>query len=419
MITVQVITRDDPHSLVISRHMLSDAAQDHSKDRDEELTLRAQVNARCQDLISVVGGRLEFLHRSVRDFLDESKSVSKELDGHAGYYFDAHFTLIASYVFLIKKHSTAAKSGIGGENLKSTIVNWCNEALMQMRTVPFSPWAECLVRELGDSMRFMDQGARRDHWSVFLPDGLTDTDNTPQRALEQPDLISHLIQLDLVSYVAALLKTPSTSLGAKKGRPYLDFALRGSYRPQGYPKDRSSMVPLHEPPDTCSLAMVELLLKLGSDVNESWGSLPLPLATVDGHHADVYDADVDCPVLRVELAIGLSSPQNSIEPNTVWNLFLGSLPSGPQMNEDREKIAWLLIEHGARSIDNSMMRMTHRPYHGGVEEMAVDERLVNAFGERQAGLMQRQLIENEIAESGRSSESGRWWPWSSIRNMIG
>jgi hypothetical protein len=178
MTTVQVITRDDPHSLVLSQCMPSDNSQDRSKDCDEGLVIRAQVNARCQDLISVVGGRLEFLHRSVRDFLDESKSVSRGLDGHAGYYFDAHFTLLASYVFLIKRYSAAAKSGIGGEDLTATIMDWCNKALVQMPMVPFSPWEDFLVRQLDDSTHFIYRGLRSDHWSVYLPDGNVDKDNT-------------------------------------------------------------------------------------------------------------------------------------------------------------------------------------------------------------------------------------------------
>ena len=80
--------------------------------------LRAMVNGRCQDLLTVIGPediddcdsndpeylcRIEFLHRSVQDFLNESK-MQERLDQYAGLAeFNVHLTLFACYTFLIKR----------------------------------------------------------------------------------------------------------------------------------------------------------------------------------------------------------------------------------------------------------------------------------------------------------------------------
>ena len=77
------------------------------------------MNGRCQDLLAVICPqdindrnsndpeylcRIEFLHRSVQEFLNRSKSVQERLEQYADYaIFDAHFTLLACYVFLIRK----------------------------------------------------------------------------------------------------------------------------------------------------------------------------------------------------------------------------------------------------------------------------------------------------------------------------
>ena len=140
------------------------------------------VNGRCQDLLTVTGlediddgdsndpeylCRIEFLHRSVRDFLHESKSVQERLGQYAGLTeFDAHLTLFACYVFLIKKaHKTIRVEHfdpLGGRRhytddwtsiaFQKAARNWSNEACFHMRSISPGPPCASLLKALDDGM---------------------------------------------------------------------------------------------------------------------------------------------------------------------------------------------------------------------------------------------------------------------------
>lgn len=144
---------------------------------------RALVNGRCQDLLAVVGPqdmndwdsvdpeylyRIEFLHRSVQDFLKKSASVQQRLEQYAGHAnFNVHFTLFACYVFLIKRaykmirvehfcllsgrrHYIDDWASIAFQRAGRS---WSSEAFFHMRSI--SPGRQCasLLKELDDGMQ--------------------------------------------------------------------------------------------------------------------------------------------------------------------------------------------------------------------------------------------------------------------------
>jgi hypothetical protein len=111
-----VMVDEHPNELATKTAIKSNHIWDHPHEVEKT---RALVNGRCQDLLAVIGPqdmndwdsvdpeylyRIEFLHRSVQDFLNRSESVQRRLEQYGGYAdFDVHFTLFACYAFLIKR----------------------------------------------------------------------------------------------------------------------------------------------------------------------------------------------------------------------------------------------------------------------------------------------------------------------------
>jgi hypothetical protein len=133
--------------------------------------IRAKVNRRCQDLLSVVvpnhskdhevkGSprlcRIEFLHRSVQDFLQQRGPVSEKLERLAGPGFDADRTLIACYIFIIKKSGWLSNSTPG----------WSTQALLYLSRIgdEYDASAARLLQELDQAMQLVF-GRGREHWS--------------------------------------------------------------------------------------------------------------------------------------------------------------------------------------------------------------------------------------------------------------
>lgn len=77
--------------------------------------------------------RVEFLHRSVQEFMNQSPSVLEELDNIAGVDFEANTTLLACYIFLIKKGPAILKAHDSAE--RSVVTAWSTEALLQLRSI--------------------------------------------------------------------------------------------------------------------------------------------------------------------------------------------------------------------------------------------------------------------------------------------
>jgi hypothetical protein len=243
----------------------------------------------------------------VQDFLKGSEAVQSRLDNYAGQaIFDAHFSLLACYVFLIKRALKFRGDYLSG--IREIATNWCAEALFHMRELPARPSTTNLLYALDHGMQMLYNSLGSFHWANYLvEDPLSYRKDNPLHDLDvfergNRDLLGHLIETGLISYVEALLKSNPRLLQAKKGRPYLDYALRYKINAPF----RSTL--FRHPRADGADAMVTLLLNLGCDVNE-----------VVYSHGN----------------------------RTVWDSYLYYLYDHNMKDDLDRKIAWLLINNGA------------------------------------------------------------------------
>jgi hypothetical protein len=124
---------------------------------------RARLNSRCQDLLSVHVPtqstretatlmksesyrlcRIEFLHRSVQEFLKQSEGVSEKLERLVGPGFNVDRTLLACYVFLTKK---------AGQTFHKMSIYWSTQALLHLASVgdEYDAPASRLLQDLDES----------------------------------------------------------------------------------------------------------------------------------------------------------------------------------------------------------------------------------------------------------------------------
>lgn len=345
MAAVQVMIHDRPDKLATTAPIESNYTWDH--EHEIEVT-KARVNSRCQDLLAAVIPsanrlkpevhdtplkelyRIEFLHRSVKDFLQESKAVQSRLDEYAGHtVFDTHFTLTACYVFLVKRasrfdgnyhrHTLLFRDGgykFDGTyhgSIRDIATDWCNKALFHRSNVPeiFAPSTLNLLSALDNDMQLLHASLGDCHWSNYLVEGATLFSEPLHRhdldVIERGDrdLLGHIIEMGLSCQVETLLKSDQNLLRGKKGRPYLDYVLR--------PKLDAPFRSKHSEQARTTYAMVELLLNMGCGVNE----------VVDMHGN-----------------------------RTIWDSYLYYIHD-QRMNTDRDrKTTWLLISNGARQTGN-------------------------------------------------------------------
>lgn len=399
MAAVQVMIHDRPDRLAISAPIACNYPWDH---HEEIKVTTARVNSRCQDLLAVVGPaspkndlpfasqlhRIEFLHRSVRDFLNGSESVQRRLDGYAGEaIFDAHLALLACYVFFVKRASKWDKhSDIHIEELQQAAIVWCAEALRHIRELPARPSTMSLLDALDEGMRVLYSRLGTFHWSNYLFERPMSYQTPPKfhdlDVIERGgrDLLGHLIEIGLISHVEALLKLDPSLLRAKKGRPYLDYALRYERRP-GF----GSIHRFTTHPD---FAMVELLLNSGCEVNE--------VVQTHGNR-------------------------------TVWDSYIYYAFSLGMNDEYHRKITWLLINHGATQSENRIASALGNAYprslkHDDAEEvkltkhprmLSMVESLVQLFGASEAEAMQQHMLRNDRDRSWKAI-----FPWLGPRRPL-
>jgi hypothetical protein len=365
-----VIVSDSPYDMAISAHVEKEYLWNDPVETD---IVRAKVNRRCQDLLSVVmpnqrkdpevNGlkhlcRIEFLHRSVQDFLQQCEPVSEKLERLAGHEFNANRTLLACYIFTIKN------SG----RLSNNTPVWSTQALLHLSRIgdEYDMSAARLLQELDQAMQ-VAFGRGHEHWSNRASEAPSLESShliSPEIAERgNRDLIGHLIELNLFYPVREAL---AVKLPAKRGRPLLDYALRfnpdAAYR-QLYNRSNGYL--------SADPAMVELLLGAGCNVNE---------------------------------------PIHIYKGRTVWDLWLAFLSSRTQGGQPRQcKTTWLLINHGAKPIKACVVgeqQQTTDKYQDVTfrkTELSMKEILTKAFGEQEAQNMCEQISKNEA--------SGGWWSW--------
>jgi hypothetical protein len=192
------------------------------------------------------------------------------------------------------------------------------------------------------------------------------------------DLLGHLIELGLTSYVKALLKSDSTLLQRKEGRAYLDYALRynvnTSFR-------FSTLVGSERDMPDC--AMIELLLGEGCDVNE--------VVHMHGNR-------------------------------TIWDSYLYFIyaSSAVRTNIDcHRRAVWMLIGGGAEQIEGRVKPTGEDGFtsaHDDAREVKtvtvplVSMRIMLAelFGAQEAEAMQQQV-----------SRNSRTWAWPMVLSWLG
>lgn len=375
-----VITSSTPDRLAIS------AKIDRSPvwDSVEEIAVtRTQVNGRCQDLLAVVDPpethsqdgktnrpleicRIEFLHRSVRDFLQQSDTIRGKLIKYAEPDFDVDLTLVACYVVLLRKAATFSTSG--GPLDISKARQWSTEALLHLRKINHerAPSAMKLLQSLDETMQCIFSAKSQTHWSNKVCAGTINLNSSQPSEFSlaergNRDLVGHLIEFGLSSYVKAALTGNSK---IKQGRPYLDYALRYNL----HAAFRSDAQQDHLSRLAGDLSMVEMLLGLGCNVNE-------PIYIYGGR--------------------------------TVWDLYLAFLFDN-QINDERYcKITWLLINNGAKPIKSCVVGKQEQDTTDKYRDVtfrnmrfAMRDILRSAFGEREADEMCERIAENA---------NGSWW----------
>jgi hypothetical protein len=393
-----VMIDEHPNELATKTAIKSNHIWDHP---DEVEKTRALVNGRCQDLLAVIGPqdmhdwdsadpeylyRIEFLHRSVQDFLNRSESVQRRLEQYAGYAdFNVRVTLFACYVFLIKRaykmircehfcplsgprHYIDDWASIAFQRAGRS---WSSEAFFHMRSI--SPGQECasLLKALDGGMQAIyaqvDNGLC--HWSNHIVEDPSSYGNPPlDHDLDvtergNRDLLGHMIELGLTTQVETFFKDDPNISNRKNGRPHLDYALR--YKTSAPSKTE------HPEELELALAMVNMLLEHKLDVNQK----------VDIHGG-----------------------------RTVWESYVYFIFDNDLKDGYRRKIAWLLIDHGAEQTDDRVLSVDHKKAprsnsHDDVVEVglemsnqygsfSVDWMLEQLFGEDEARAMQEAIVAN-------------------------
>ena len=193
------------------------------------------------------------------------------------------------------------------------------------------------------------------------------------------DLLGHLIEFGLTQHVDALLKADRGQLEKKQGRPYLDYALRHKTGAHARPKCPGEL--------KSACAMVQMLLKYKLDVNQK----------VDIHGG-----------------------------RTVWESYVYFMLDNSLGDENHRKIAWLLIDHGAKPAEDRIWSVGYRDaphsnHHDDVVEVQREESdqypsfsvrwmLKELFGEEEAGAMHKAIMTN--------GWKSRVTTWLSIFNIL-
>lgn len=274
---VEIIKAKSPHKLVSQAPVKSNYDWD-APDHIEEV--RAQINTRCRDMMSVElpsvsHGILlrnlhlvEFLHRSVKDFL-EQPVIYREIVRLAGEGFCAQSTLFAVYVSLTKRLPDV-KAGSPIQDRASTFLSaewWATLALLHESRSTSGLVHFDLLERLDKAMESLVKPVDTccGHWTNSANPVRENERSEDPLENGQRDLLGHLIELGLDAYVNAMLKRQPDVVNQKQGRPYLDYALR--YSKQRWPdhgglKDFTAL--LKGPQES----MVKILLDRGANINQ-------------------------------------------------------------------------------------------------------------------------------------------------------
>lgn len=213
--------KDPEYALNDDKHRLSDAETYSIYDK-----MRTRLNARCKDLLEVnkyeddstfLKYRVDFLHRTVKDFL-QTHDMQEMLKSRAAANFDARVSLCR--IFLAQIKALPFETGIGDQlnNLFALV-----DQLMYYAGEVELHNLESQVTLLDELDRFISIHATdmTSHWT-----NARDPLNELFEEYEEKTFLASAIQARLRLYVTQKLNNQPRLLHEKKGRPLLDYALR-------------------------------------------------------------------------------------------------------------------------------------------------------------------------------------------------
>jgi hypothetical protein len=257
--------------------------------------MKKRLNARCKDLLEVVENKswwvkppmnyhkVDFLHRTVRDFFLSTDAMKKLRDGLAVSYFDAKLSLCSIVIALSKtlpvetdsvsKHVLLHKAMLYDAARKArplfyTMFNLTDELIFHAKSIEIDDSVEDHEGRLMMVAKLLDELDRVNlqhtatlgfavHWAGFRAMPMLTFGDYYFVEDGTITFLSVAIQTKLVFYVKEKLDEDPNLIKRKLGRPLLDYALR--------PNMVSFKLPSYDSrPD---LKMVLLLLEHGADPN--------------------------------------------------------------------------------------------------------------------------------------------------------
>ena len=225
--------------------------------------VQRRMNARCKDLLEINENvdenaffrfKVEFLHRTVKDFLRTDR-IHRKLSSWSSSDFHAELSLCRAlltqlkslpmpelstehlFMFVEEFMYHARASGIRAESSFHAIIDQVELVIAQQL-------------KGSEEMR-----GSKNHWTNLFDDGRSERYNE----YGQKDFLSYAIEEPVRSYVKDKLESQPGLIKTKRGRPLLDYALRPT------PLARITRFKSH---DSVDYDTVNLLLERGADPNQ-------------------------------------------------------------------------------------------------------------------------------------------------------
>ncbi|KAI0432418.1 hypothetical protein F5Y09DRAFT_353517 [Xylaria sp. FL1042] len=235
---------------------------------------KIRLNARCRDLLEVVhygtdhsftSCKVEFLHRTVRDFFVENDFLSDMMKSRET-NFDSQISLCRIMLALVQiLHASRL-----GQSDPNTLFDLVDSLMYYVRQIEIDfISSERSISELKDNRRInivhklLDEvdrvntasmPSRNIHWT-----NIRDPPRGMYQEYMKKTFLASTIEARLLLYVTAQLDAHPEYIRKKKGRPLLDYALRPTI------VNPTRLTNFKEGPD---FPLVELLLSKGADPNK-------------------------------------------------------------------------------------------------------------------------------------------------------
>jgi hypothetical protein len=213
----------------------------YSRPKEELSKWGKLLNSRCRDLLElkenpgpgivrsspmdpVLACRIEFLHRTVRDFLRDNYQT--ELQNRAENHFDAHTSLCKIMLVVIKAYQSDASK----ERLEAQLLGFVDEMLWYAWEIERKGSSDItLLDELDRVLSHFNHEIRKicgheGHWTNMRVEATVE--NTSLSEHGHCTFLALAIQEGLHLYVERKLDECPELIVEKKGRPLLDYCLR-------------------------------------------------------------------------------------------------------------------------------------------------------------------------------------------------